>query len=214
MIGLLTSNPVAFFLIVIALVLSIGFHEFFHVLAAYLMGDRTGKQMGRLTLNPLAHLDPLGTISLFLIGFGWGKPAPFNPYNLRYHRWGPALVAIAGPFSNLLLILVFGTILKIVYSFLPSENVLVLFLQIFVFFNGILMVFNLIPIPPLDGSHILRGLLGPTAPRFVEKLDYFGPRILLGLVFISIILNIPIFGYVISPIIDFISRTLGVPLFF
>ncbi|MBU0597638.1 site-2 protease family protein, partial [Patescibacteria group bacterium] len=176
-ISLLFSEPILFFAIFIALIISISFHEFFHVFTARLLGDRTGEYAGRLTLNPLVHLDPFGTIAILLIGFGWGKPAPFNPYNLKNQRYGPALVALGGPTSNLILIIIFGIILKILYPFFGPESYLTIFLQVLVTFNGVLMVFNLIPIPPLDGSHILEGVLGSRFSRFTNFLNAYGPRI-------------------------------------
>lgn len=211
---LLFSEPLLFTAIFLALIASITVHEFSHVLAARLQGDKTGENAGRLTLNPLSHLDMFGTIAILLIGFGWGKPAPFNPYNLKFQRFGPAIVALAGPVSNFVMIIVFGILLKILFPIMGADNYLTLFLIILVSFNAILMIFNLIPIPPLDGSHILQGFLGTKFANISEKLKLYGPRILFGLIFISIFLNIPIFGYVISPILRLISRALDVPLLF
>ena len=209
----LFTNPVLFFAIVIALVISIAIHEFAHVFAAKLLGDDTGERAGRLTLNPVAHIDWWGLIAILLIGFGWGKPAPFNPYNLKSQKYGPALVALAGPFSNLILIIIFGLILKIVYPIFGPLNFLTIFLQVLVGFNGVLMIFNLIPLPPLDGSHILKAFLGTKFYHLSEQLDMYGPRILLGLILISWIFNISIFGYIIYPILGLISRILNIPLF-
>lgn len=211
---LLFTEPILFLAIFIALIVSITVHEFSHVLAARLQGDKTGEYAGRLTLNPLAHLDLFGTIAILLIGFGWGKPAPFNPYNLKYKRFGPALVALAGPVSNFLMIIIFGLFLKIFFPIIGSENYLTIFLIVLVSFNAVLMIFNLIPIPPLDGSHILEGLLGTKFANVSEKLKLYGPKVLFGLIFISIFLNVPIFSYIISPITRLISRALQVPLLF
>lgn len=213
-ISLLFSEPILFFAIFIALVVSITWHEFAHVLVAKLQGDRTGEYAGRLTLNPLAHLDVFGTVAILLIGFGWGKPAPFNPYNLKNQRYGPALVALGGPASNLVLMVFFGLLLKLLYPLLEPANYLTVFLQVLVTFNGVLMVFNLIPIPPLDGSHILAGLLGGRLRSVSEFLNVYGPRLLFFLIFISLILNIPIFSYVIYPVVHLVSALLGIPLFF
>ena len=214
LINLLFTEPILFIAIFVALVISITFHEFFHVLAAKLLGDSTGERMGRLTLNPLVHLDPWGTLAILFIGFGWGRPAPFNPYNLKNQKYGPALVALGGPFSNLLLIIIFGLILKIIYPIFGSFNYLTIFLQALVGFNGVLMIFNLIPVPPLDGSYLLRALLGRKFSRLSDFLDLNGPRILLGLILISWLFNISIFGYIVSPILGLISRILNIPLFF
>ncbi len=162
----------------------------------------------------MVHLDPWGTVAILLIGFGWGKPAPFNPYNLKYQRFGPGLVALAGPLSNFMMIIIFGIVLKFMYPILGPDNYLSLFLIILVSFNGILMIFNLIPIPPLDGSHILEGFLGEKFSYISEQLKLYGPRVLFGLIFVSIFLDIPIFSYIISPILGLISRIFGVPVLF
>ena len=214
LISILFEEPILFFAIFIALVISITIHEFSHVLTARLLGDSTGEMAGRLTVNPFAHLDPWGTVAILLIGFGWGKPAPFNPYNLRAKRFGPAMVALGGPLSNFLLIIIFALVLKLLYPVFGPESYLTIFLSVLVTFNGVLMIFNLIPIPPLDGSHILTGILGSKFVRVSEKLNRYGPNILFFLIFASLILNLNIFGYVISPIIRLISAAFGVPLIF
>ena len=211
LISLLFSAPILFFAIFVALVISITFHEFCHVLAARLQGVQTGERMGRLTLNPLAHLDPWGTLALLFIGFGWGRPAPFNPYNLKNQKYGPTFVALAGPASNLLLIIVFGLILKIAYPILGPLNYLTIFLAALVGFNGVLMIFNLLPIPPLDGSYLLHLAVDRRWPNISRFMDIYGPQLLLGLVLISWLFDIPLFSYVISPILALISQIFGVP---
>lgn len=168
----------------VALAVSIGIHEFSHVLSAYLQGDGTGKAMGRLTLNPIKHLDLWGTIAIVVAGIGWGKPAPYNPYNLRFRRWGPVLVAIAGPISNVIIVLLAGYTLVFFGATLPSGNLLLVFLQTLVILNAALAVFNLIPVQPLDGSHLVRAILGPQNP-LVTFLDRYGVFILLGLLLIG-----------------------------
>jgi Zn-dependent protease len=149
------ANLIFFFFIIIP---SAIIHEFSHAWMAYFLGDDTAKRFGRLTLNPLAHIDLWGTIlmpiflSLMSGGtflFAYAKPVPFNPYNLRNQKYGQALVAIAGPAANLLVAVIFGLMVR----FLPVSN-FTLFLSIIVYANILLMVFNLIPIPPLDGSKI------------------------------------------------------------
>lgn len=213
-ISLLFKDPLLFTAIFIALVVSVDFHEFSHILMAKLQGDDTGERAGRLTLNPFAHLDLFGTLAILVIGFGWGKPAPFNPYNLKNQRFGPALVALGGPLANFVLIVVFGLLLKIFYPIFGQANYLTIFLQAMVTFNGVLMIFNLIPFPPLDGSHILEGILGNRFRGFIESLNRYGPAILFGLIMISILFNISIFSYIFYPVMSFISKLFGIPLFF
>lgn len=180
----LFSNPLTFLVGFLALIVSIGVHEFAHVLSAYLQGDNTGKAMGRLTLNPIRHLDLFGTIAIVIAGIGWGKPAPFNPYNLRYRRWGPALVALGGPFANIIIAGIAGYALVFVADRLPTGNLLMFFLQTLVYLNAALAVFNLIPVAPLDGSHLLRTILGPMN-NLVAWLDRYGTYLLLGLIFLG-----------------------------
>ncbi len=181
----------------LALFLSIGFHEFSHVLSAYLQGDMTGKLLGRLTLNPLKHLDPFGTLMILVARIGWGKPAPFNPYNLRYRRWGPTLVALAGPASNIVLVMISGYALLLIGPHLPSTNLLIIFLQAAVVVNATLAIFNLLPVAPLDGSHVVAAIAGPQHPLTIF-LQRYGPFLLLALVAASFfgggILNSYIFG--------------------
>ena len=212
--SLLFSAPLFFLAICVALIISLTVHEFSHVLVAKLLGDDTGERAGRLTLNPLPHLDPWGLLAVLLIGFGWGRPAPFNPYNLRWPKSGPALVALGGPASNLLLIILFGVVLKIIYPLFGPLNYLTIFLQILVSVNVGLMIFNLIPISPLDGSHLLRALLKNRWPRLSIYLDLYGPRLLLGLILISLLFNVSIFGYLIYPILRLVGRALNLPLIF
>ncbi|MBU0671117.1 site-2 protease family protein, partial [Patescibacteria group bacterium] len=157
----LFQNPAYFLILALSVIYGITIHEFAHVYSAYLQGDNTGQANGRLTLNPIKHLDLFGTLAILFIGFGWGKPAPYNPYNLRYHKWGPALVSIAGPISNFASVLLFAVVLKLilVFSSLPLDNLLIVFLTILIYINLLLGIFNLIPIPPLDGSKILFTLI-------------------------------------------------------
>jgi len=176
----LFSDPLSFMVGFIALAVSIGVHEFAHVLSAYLQGDHTGKDMGRLTLNPLKHLDIWGTIAIVVAGIGWGKPAPYNPYNLRNRRWGPLLVALGGPISNVIIAALAGYSLLLFGSSLEYGNLLLVFLQTLVLLNAALAIFNLIPIAPLDGSHILSAILGPEN-GLVKTLQQYGMFILLGL---------------------------------
>ena len=155
LIELFFLNPSLFFMIAVSFMFTLGVHEYSHAQTAYFLGDPTAKSQGRLTINPFAHLDLLGVFFFFIFGFGWGKPVPFNPSNLRNQKWGPALIGLAGPGSNFLMALAAGLALR----FLDLSNVsLILFLSIFVWLNLVFGVFNLLPFPPLDGSHIFFAL--------------------------------------------------------
>lgn len=144
--------------------MSVVIHEVSHGYAAYFQGDRTAEYQGRLTLNPLKHLDPMGSFFIPLLSFalggfiiGWAKPVPFNPYNLRNRRWGEALVAIAGPFSNICIAVFFGLIIRYGSAFVSPAFIHIS--TVIVLINVLLAVFNLVPIPPLDGSKILFSIL-------------------------------------------------------
>lgn len=186
-------------MIVLGVLILVAFpvHEFAHAFAAYQLGDSTARLFGRLTLNPAAHFDPAGGLILALsiilsggtYGFGWAKPTPVNPANLRGGQRGDALVALAGPLSNLLLAAVAALVFRLLDATgtsLPSLAVEVLFR--FFFINLVLMIFNLIPIPPLDGSHVLYALLDPpTAWRVRAFLSQYGTIILIVAIFLPII---------------------------
>jgi len=171
-----------FFLIV--LLFSIVIHEVSHGSAANLLGDPTAKYAGRLTLNPIKHLDPFGSVILPILllifsggrfAFGWAKPVPINPYNFRNPRWDETKVAIAGPISNLFLALIFGLAIR----FLPLTNSLLTFFSIIAIANLLLAIFNLVPIPPLDGSHILFSLLPERFLNLKMVLQQYGLFILI-----------------------------------
>ena len=162
------DEPLNFVIWICAILIAISIHEFAHAWAAYYLGDHTAERQGRLTLNPLVHLDFMGTLFLILVGFGWGKPVPYNPHNLKNQKYGEAIVSAAGPLSNLLLAIVSSVILRLMlsYSSLDVNNLGLQFLALVAYINIILMVFNLIPLPPLDGSKILFTFL----PRSMDNL--------------------------------------------
>lgn len=140
---------------VLALAVAFPFHESAHGLAALALGDKTAKKSRRISMNPMRHFDPLGFILLMLVGFGWGKPVPINPDNFKHKKSGIALTALAGPLSNLFLAYISIIVFKLFYIFLPEFQFIQLFLYYSIFINISLMLFNLIPVPPLDGSRIL-----------------------------------------------------------
>ena len=203
LIQILFENPVLFLIIATAIIFALAIHEFFHAWMAYYLGDNTAKDQGRLTVNPLVHLDLFGTILLFIVGIGWGKPVPFNPYNLRNQKWGPALVALAGPASNFGMAVILGLILRFVE--IPNPYLL-FFLSFFVWINLILGVFNLMPVPPLDGSHIFFTLF-PSLENIKASIQ--GSFLfLIAVIFFMIYIGIP---FIIRPIFVLIT---GGPLMF
>ncbi len=181
-------------LIIPAALLAIIFHEISHGYVAYLLGDRTAKNSGRLSLNPIQHMDPLGLLCMIIFGFGWAKPVPVNPYFFKNRKLGMALVSIAGPVSNLLMAVLSMSVILAVSLFdiesralLGALNVVLEFFLVFAILNIGLAVFNLIPVPPLDGSKILFSLLPRRAYSFILKYERYGMLILLVLV------NVPFF---------------------
>ncbi|MEA2452708.1 MAG: hypothetical protein QOG04_1418 [Actinomycetota bacterium] len=181
LLDLLRTDPLTFVLLALGLIEALALHEYAHALAADLQGDRMPRAFGRLTLNPAKHLDPLGTIMIFLVGFGWGKPVEFRPAALSSKRFGAAIVALAGPLMNVAL----ATLSALAASLLPIETNGVLFRFLYIFFslNVILAVFNLLPLPPLDGSRLLTIFLPPKRQNIIYFLDKYGFIILLALVF-------------------------------
>lgn len=183
-----------FFIMILAIVYALTIHEFAHALAATYMGDDTAKYSGRLSLNPLMHMEIMGTLMLLFAGFGWGKPVPVNVYNLRFRRWGEALVSLAGPISNFLSVALFIVIIRFVVGFVSPDSLVLVFLAYLVLVNLILGVFNLIPIPPLDGSKLLFAILPYRFDDFKQKFAVNGPWFLLALILLDNFTNINIFG--------------------
>ena len=177
--------------IVIAMVI----HEYSHARVADLLGDYTPRMQGRLTLNPAAHVDPIGLLMLFIVHFGWAKPVQINPYNLQNPRRDDILISLAGPASNLIVSFVALIIFTLLVKFgIPiSEGVLVVF-KLIIIYNINFAIFNMLPIPPLDGSHILRNLLPYELARQFEGLERY------SLIFMIIIIATPVLSYVFVPI--------------
>lgn len=204
MLSTLFSNPVLFIVWALGLVLAISVHEYAHAVAADRLGDPTPRSQGRLTLDPRSHLDPLGTLALLFLGFGWGKPVIFDPYNLRNPRRDGALIAIAGPISNLL----FALILSVIMKLAPLPDLFSAITYILISMNVTLAIFNLVPIFPLDGEKILAGIL-PTElyVEFATIMRQYGTIIL-------ILMLLPIAGgsspisALISPVISFVTNLL------
>ena len=183
--------------------MSVVVHEVSHGFVANILGDSTARRAGRLTLNPLKHLDPVGSFFvpalLSLIGapiFGWARPVPYNPYNLRDPKWGEAKVAAAGPLSNLFLVLLFGMIIR--FGSFSTVSATFDILSLIVFINLVLALFNLVPIPPLDGSKILFSVL----PYHLRSVQEFVERYWL----IFIVIFVFFLGDIISPVVSILFR--------
>lgn len=170
-----------------AFLLSLSFHEFMHSLIAYACGDDTAKRMGRLTLNPIAHIDFFGLVCLLLFRIGWAKPVPFDNRNFKYPKFYSVLTALAGPFANFLLALIMFYAMAYFPVHTFRSTITITFLQIFeatAYVNIMLGVFNLLPIPPLDGSQVITMLLVDRYPRFVLWLYQYSFIILIILIFL------------------------------
>lgn len=212
MLDLLFNNPLSFLTFGLALLVAVTIHEFSHALAADKLGDPTPRLAGRLTLNPLAHLDPIGTLALLIARIGWGKPVPIDPYNLRNPRQDTALISLAGPASNLIL----ATILSLIMKFIAGKHMglplhfplisqfLNFLISPIIILNVSLAIFNLIPVPPLDGAKILIGFLPVEwGIKFEETISQFGIFLLIFLIF-PFFNGASLVSYIIFPIINLI----------
>ncbi len=218
---LLFSDPVYFLALLpgilltfgVALVTAITIHEFSHALVAYRLGDTTAHRLGRVSLNPLRHLDPLGTAMVLLVGFGWGKPTPVNPLRMRNPLQGMTLVSIAGPVSNLVLASLLAAPLRLEWlplsesvpnifsGDLPATLGAVLFVTLYI--NVVLAVFNLIPVAPLDGFKVVQGLLPAEPRRVFSQLERYGPALLMGVILLDFAFHVGILSRLIFPPIRF-----------
>lgn len=202
MLSLLFTSPLSFVFYTIGLIIAVTVHEFAHAITADHLGDPTPRSQSRVSLNPFKHLDPLGSLMLLLIGFGWGKPVPFDPYNLKNPRRDAAIISLAGPASNIVLAIIISTIFKL---FIPYSLFPIIYPLIYI--NIILAIFNLVPIHPLDGQKILTGILPHRLSlEYDQVMHRYGTIILIFMI-------IPIFGsspvsILISPVIQFITNIL------
>jgi Zn-dependent protease len=195
-------DPVTTLVIVLIVLISVVIHEVAHGYVALWLGDTTAYYDGRLTLNPLKHLDPFGSVLLPLIlsfsgvVFGWAKPVPYNPYNLRNRRLGEPLVALAGPVSNILLAIIFGLLIR----FVPLDSAMLFIAASIVQVNIVLAVFNMIPIPPLDGSKILFALFPKQYGPLRATLEQWG--------MVLVILFIVFLWHLMTPVVSFVFTIL------
>ncbi len=201
---ILFSDPISFFIIAVGLIISVTIHEFAHAFTADKLGDPTPKYQGRVTLDPRAHLDPMGTLAILIIGFGWGKAVQFDPFNLKNPKKDTALIALAGPASNIIL----ATLISVVIGALNISGILLSVLVTIIFINVMLAIFNLVPIYPLDGSKIAQALLPKQlALEYELFMRRYGNLVLIGLILPWNGTGSPI-SHLISPIIDFVTGIL------
>jgi Zn-dependent protease len=199
MLDIFAQSPLLGVLLIVALIVSLTFHEFSHAFVADKLGDPTAKDLGRLTLNPLAHLDPLGMLFLIVARFGWGKPVPFNPLNLRNPRRDAALISLAGPVSNFL----FAVVASLAIRLVSVNSLFGAFLYLVVLYNLTLGIFNLIPIGPLDGNKIVYGFLPMNLAIQWQEIQRYGMFILLFLVLTNTT------SYILSPLVGISMKLLG-----
>jgi len=200
--GIYALDPAVQVILIPVIIFALSFHEFSHGWMAYRYGDPTAKNAGRLTLNPMAHLDIFGSLALYLMGFGWAKPVPVDPRYLANPKRDMMWIALAGPVSNLIVALISGILLSILLrlGFISGQSPLTMVLIMSLQINLVLAIFNFIPIPPLDGSRILGGLISYKYQNELAKFEYYGPRILMGLILLSMFTRFNIFSVIISPI--------------
>ena len=209
---LLRDDPQLFAAFLIAVIIGISFHEFSHAAVASLQGDQTARSQGRLTLNPISHLDPLGSIALIVAGFGWGRPVPVTPSRLRSGRLGHVLVGLAGPAANFVVALVAAVGLRIAYPTAGTTldvGFTVTLLSMIVTINVVLGVLNLLPIPPLDGSTLLSIALPPSRQNIVAFLNQYGIFLVLGLLFLAPNLLTPIFQAITEALYGLVGLPVG-----
>jgi Zn-dependent protease len=204
MLGLLSISPILFVIAAATLLVAITVHEFAHALAADKLGDPTPRLQGRLTLNPLAHLDPLGTLGLLIFGFGWGKPVQFDPYNLQNPRRDAAIISFAGPLSNVVLVTIFSLFYRLFLSNPFEIMPVTLLVQAFVRINLSLAVFNLIPIHPLDGGKILLAFLPAQQARVADRImRQYGFLILMAAILFPVYRGRSAVDLILGPVLNF-----------
>ena len=191
--------PEVLVLLIPVLLFALVFHEFAHGWVANKLGDPTAKYAGRLTLNPIAHLDMFGSLMILFVGFGWAKPVPVDSRYLANPRTDMMKIAFAGPAANLLLAFITGILIRATGYLGPFTTMMIMFTQI----NIMLAVFNMIPIPPLDGSQIFSGMMIRSNPDLVMKLQIYGPQILMGLILFGMFTSFSPIWMIISPFVNF-----------
>ena len=202
---LLNAGPMELVALLTALVVGLTVHEYAHARVAFALGDLTAYTQGRLTLNPLKHIDPLGALMMLMVGFGWARPVPIDPYRLG--RAGTVKVSLAGPLSNVALAAVAGLPIRFGLLSLDSPGVALLgwFLLYFALFNILLAVFNMLPIPPLDGWKVLLGVVPEPLAFRLGRFEAYGAMVLLGVLVLGSVTRLPVLSAVMSPFIQALS---------
>jgi len=197
-------SPETLILLIPTLMFALSFHEFAHAWMASKCGDNTAARMGRLTLNPMAHLDVMGSLMILFVGFGWAKPVPVDSRNLKNPRKDMMKVAAAGPISNLLLAMLAGMVWRLLGGTgLLSNSIFPVLIFYFTQINIALAVFNLLPVAPLDGSQIFSGYLMKTNPQLAWKIQSYGPQVLFGLILFGYITGFSILWLAMKPFVNF-----------
>ncbi|NMB69630.1 site-2 protease family protein [candidate division WWE3 bacterium] len=209
MLNILFNEPIVFFILVPVLLMSLAIHEFAHAYSADKLGDPTARYLGRVTLNPFAHLDPVGTLLLIFAGFGWGKPVPFNPINLSNPKRDSAIISFAGPFSNFIMAITAAVLTHllqnagVITASTAAGLIIHAVLQMFILINLSLGFFNLIPVHPLDGFKVVYGLLPTNMAAQWLQMESMGMIILLIMVMTRSV------GTILDPLVQFSLRILG-----
>ncbi|WP_316896492.1 site-2 protease family protein [Pseudodesulfovibrio indicus] len=210
----ITAQDIQLYLIMApGLLVALVFHEVAHGFVAYLLGDPTAKSAGRLTLNPLKHLDPIGTLAFFFVQFGWARPVPVNARYFKNPRKGMMYTAMAGPGVNFALAALFALAFHVMVAFgVSGQNPIYAVAYYAVFVNLILGAFNLLPIPPLDGSNVVAYFLPPQAAYKFMSLSRYGFIILIGIILLGRFTGFSLVGRIILPFVRGVASVLGVPL--
>ena len=193
----------ALVLLIPTLMFALSFHEFAHAWMAYKCGDNTASRLGRLTLNPLAHLDLFGSLMILFVGFGWAKPVPVDPRFLKKPRIDMMKIAAAGPVSNLLLAFISGLVFRLQGPYPILSDNLLLMVYYFTSINISLAIFNLIPVSPLDGSQIFSGYLMKNNPQLAWKIQSYGPQVLFGLILFGYLTGFSVIWFLMRPFVNF-----------
>lgn len=206
------ENPELLIGFVPAILIALTFHEYAHARVAYAYGDRTAERAGRLTLNPVSHLDPIGTLMILLAGIGWARPVPINPYVFRDVRQGLLWVSLAGPLANFGLAFISIFVMSLMISAGFTSDIMILVMTSLVQLNLILGIFNLLPLPPLDGSKILTSILPPSSLATFRQIEAYAPLILILLIVFGVLgaILFPIAGLIFTVFDTIVTLITGV----